>query len=331
MEGKMTAGEAADFLGVTIQAVHKQLKSKSLEFSKNQNRVFFSHETARQLFKIPFQQKTVAFQIVKGGTGKTSLVYSIATRANLYGARVLCIDLDQQGNLTQAFKVNPEESPAMIDVIREGKPIEEAMVHVSAGLDLIPSRIENAILDNAIILGKHALAHVYKKLLDPLKQKYDLIIIDCPPALGQSVAAVALAVDEIVSPVTPEKFCLSGLKITTQELNGLEDSYNHKINMRIVVNKFDSRTSLSHEVLSTLIKHPVYGAKMYKTYVRTNQEFPNSIARGQSVFDSLKMTTAKEDIDLLTRELLEITAPSENKDSVSLGTLEEVGTEKAVA
>lgn len=331
MDGKMTAGEAADFLGITIQAIHKQLKSKSLDFSKNQNRVFFSHETSRQLFKIPFKQKTIAFQIVKGGTGKTSLVYSVATRANLYGARVLCIDLDQQGNLTQAFKVNPEESPAMIDVIRENKPIEDAIVHVDNGLDLIPSRIENAILDNAIILGKHALAHVYKKLLDPLKSKYDLIIIDCPPALGQSVAAVALAVDEIVSPVTPEKFCLSGLKITTQELNGLEENYDHKINMRIVVNKFDSRTSLSHEVLSTLIKHPVYGEKMYKTYVRTNQDFPNSIARGQSIFDSLKMTTAKEDIDLLTRELLEITAPSENKNSVSLGTLEEVEIDRAVA
>lgn len=331
MDAKMTAGEAADFLGVTIQAVHKQLKTKSLGFEKNQNRVYFSHETSRQLFKIPFKQKTIAFQIVKGGTGKTSLVYSLATRANLYGAKVLCIDLDQQGNLTQSLKINPEEYPAMIDVIRDGLSIEAAIVNVSAGIDLIPSRIENAILDNAIILGKHSISHVYKKLLDPLKSKYDLIIIDCPPALGQSVAAVALAVDEIVSPVTPEKFCLSGLKITTQELTGLEENVGHNINMRIVVNKFDSRTSLSHEVLSTLIKHPVYGEKMYKTYVRTNQDFPNSIARGQSIFDTLKMTTAKEDIDLLTRELLEIAAPSQNQNSVSLGTLEEVGTEKAVA
>jgi chromosome partitioning protein len=331
MDSKMTAGEAAEFLGVTVQAVHKQLKSRSLVFKKNQNRVYFSHETSRELFRLTFKQKIIAFQIVKGGTGKTSLVYSIATRANLYGARVLCVDLDQQGNLTQAFKVNPEETPAMIDVLRGGIPIEHTIVNVAEGLDLIPSRIENAILDNAIILGKHSLTHVYKKMLDPLRPHYDLIIIDCPPALGQSVAAIALAVDEVVSPVTPEKFCLSGLKITTQELNGLEENYNHKVDMRIVVNKFDSRTSLSHEVLSTLIKHPIYGEKMYKTYVRTNQEFPNAIARGQSVFDSLKMTTAKEDIDLLTRELLEITAPSEIKNSVSLGKLEEVEMEKSVA
>jgi len=331
MDGKITAGEAAEFLGVTIQAIHKQLKGKNLEFKKNQNRIYFYHKTARQLFKIPFKQKTIAFQIVKGCTGKTSLVYSVALRANLYGARVLCIDLDQQGNLTQALKVNPEESPAMIDIIRENRAIEDAIVNVGEGLDLIPSRIENAVLDNAIILGKHSLTHVYKKILDPLKTKYDLIIIDCPPALGQSVAAMALAVDEIVSPVTPEKFCLSGLKISTQELNGLEENYNHAISMRIVVNKFDSRTSLSHEVLSTLIKHPIFGGKMYKTYIRTNQDFPNAIARGQSIFDSLKMTTAKEDIDLLTRELLEIVAPSENKNFVSLGTLEEVELSRVTA
>ncbi|MBV9576295.1 MAG: AAA family ATPase [Gammaproteobacteria bacterium] len=331
MDSKMTAGEAADFLGVTVQAIHKQLKSRTLKFKKNQNRVYFSHETSRELFRIRFKQKMLAFQIVKGGTGKTSLVYSIAVRANLYGARVLCIDLDQQGNLTQAFKINPEEMPAMIDVLRGGVPVEQAIVNVGEGLDLIPSRIENAVLDNAIILGKHSLAHVYKKMLDPLRSNYDLIIIDCPPALGQSVAAMALAVDEVVSPVTPEKFCLSGLKITTQELNGLEENANHKVAMRIVVNKFDSRTSLSHEVLSTLIKHPIYGEKLYKTYVRTNQEFPNAIARGQSVFDTLKMSTAKEDIDLLTRELLEITAPSEIKNSISLGKLEEIEIESAVA
>jgi chromosome partitioning protein len=302
MEGKMTAAEAADFLGISIQAIHKQLKSRNLDFKKTQNRVYFSYKTSKELFEINFKQKALAFQIVKGGTGKTSLVYSVAVRANLYGAKVLCIDLDQQANLTQAFKINPEEMPAMIDILRDGIKINDAIVSVGEGIDLIPSRIENAVLDNAIILGKHALVHVYKRMIDPLRENYDLIIIDCPPALGQSVAAMALAVDEVVSPVTPEKFCLSGLKITTQEVNNLEANYNTEIKMRIVVNKFDSRTSLSHEVLSTLIKHPIYGEKLYKTYIRTNQDFPNAIARGQSIFDSLKLTTAKEDIDLLTKE-----------------------------
>lgn len=327
----MTASEAAEFLGISLQGVHKNLKTRNLAFKKNQNRVYFSHETAKELFKINFKQKVISFQIVKGGTGKTSLVYSIALRANLYGAKVLCIDLDQQGNLTQAFRVNPEEVPVMLDLINGSLSTSDAIINISQGLDLIPSRIENAILDNAIMLGKHALPNVYKKIIHPLRSEYDLIIIDCPPALGQSVSAVALSVDEVVSPVTPEKFCLSGLKITTQEMSSLESNYNCSIPMKIVVNKFDSRTSLSHEVLSTLIKHPVYGEKLYKTYVRISQEFPNSIAKEQSIYSNLKITTAREDIDLLTREILEISNPAKNKNDISLGKLEEIESYKITA
>lgn len=331
MEGKMTAAEAASFLGISIQAVHKQLKTKKLEFDKNQNRVYFGHETARALFQLPFRKKTIALQIVKGGTGKTSLVYSMAVRANLYGAKVLCIDLDQQGNLTQAFKINPEEHPAMVDVLKEEVSMKDAIINISNGLDIIPSRIENAVLDNTIMLGKLSLQHAYRKLIDPYKRKYDFILIDCPPALGQSVAAIALAVDTVIAPVTPEKFCLSGLKITSHELGNLERNFNRKIPMRILVNKFDTRTSLSHEVLSTLIKHPIFGEKLYKTYIRASQEFPNTIAKGQSIFDTLKVTTAKEDVDLLTREIFELDEPSRKKVDVSLGTLEETQLEAATA
>src|SRR6188768_3998987 len=114
MNPKMTAADAARFLGVTIQAVHKQLKSKGLPYQKAQNRVFFGHETARALSWQPDNQKTIAFQIVKGGTGKTSIAHSVGVRACLYGARVLFVDLDQQGNLTQACSLDPEKYPCMV-------------------------------------------------------------------------------------------------------------------------------------------------------------------------------------------------------------------------
>lgn len=324
MKSRMTAVDAAAFGGITVQAIHKQLKSKTLEFEKSQNRVYFGHNTARRIFNIPFTNKIIAIQIVKGGTGKTSVAQSIAIRANLYGARVLCIDLDQQGNLTQAFQLNPEERPTMIDVIREGRPITDAIVTVGEGLDLISSRIENAVLDNTIMLKRLPLDRVYKDRLEPLRAKYDLIMIDCPPALGQSVAAIALAADLIVAPVTPEKFCLSGLKITTQEIADLEQTYHRKIPMRVVLNKYDNRTMLSHDVMSSLIKHQTFGPKLFKSYIRISQEFPNAIARGGSIFDILKETTAKEDIDLLSREILELGNSRRTQSKISLGSLEEV-------
>ena len=106
IDTKITASEAANFLGVTLQSVHKQLKQKKLISFKNQNRIYFGHETAKELFKINFEKKTISFQIVKGGTGKTSITHAFALRAHLYGARVLCIDIDQQGHLSQAFNVD---------------------------------------------------------------------------------------------------------------------------------------------------------------------------------------------------------------------------------
>jgi chromosome partitioning protein len=306
LSAKFTAVDASSFLGITLQGVHKNLKTKNLPFQKNQNRVYFGHETSKKLFNIDFKPQIIAFQIVKGGTGKTSVAHALSVRANLYGARVLCIDLDQQANLTQALQVNAEELPVMIDVIKDGVPLEECIINLSEGLDLIPSRIENAILDNMIMLNRLPLDRVYRDRLLELKKQYDLIIIDCPPALGQSVAAVALSADVIIAPVTPEEFSLSGLKISTEEVANIEKSYKVKIPLKLVLNKFDTRTSLSHDVLSTLIKHPVFSQKMFKTYIRASQDFPNSVAHKQSIFDIIKPTSAKEDIDLLTQEILEI-------------------------
>jgi chromosome partitioning protein len=319
MSAKITAVDAASFLNVSLQAIHKHLKTKNLSFEKNQNRVFFGHNTAKSLFDLTFDPKIVAFQIVKGGTGKTSLAHALAVRANLYGANVLCIDLDQQANLTQACQVNAEELPVMIDVIKEGIPLEDCIVNVSEGLDLIPSRIENAILDNMIMLNRLPLDRVYRDRFDELKKKYDLIIVDCPPALGQSVAAVALSADMIIAPVTPEEFSLSGLKISTEEIANIERTYKLRIPLRLVLNKFDTRTFLSHEVLSTLIKHPVFGERLFKTYIRASQDFPNSIANRQSIFEVVKATSAKEDVDLLTREILDIKKDETN--NISLGNL----------
>lgn len=323
MNAKMTAADAANFLQISLQAVHKKLKTKNLDFEKTQNRIYFGHKTARKLFESPFKNNVYAFQIVKGGTGKTSLVHAISVRANLYGARVLCIDLDQQANLTEAFKINAENLPVMVDVLKDKIPLEETLVNIGSGIDLIPSRIENAVLDNVIMLDRLPIDLVYKKRLQGLKSKYDLILIDCPPALGQSVAAVAMAADLIVAPVTPEEFSLSGLKVTYQELQNLERNYGIKIPLKLILNKFDTRTSLSHEVLSTLIKHPIFGDKLFKTYIRASQEFPNCIASGTSLFDSLKVTSSKEDIDLLTRELLNIQKLPNKTPEVSLGKLEE--------
>ncbi len=212
MNPKMTAGDAARFLGLSLPGLHKRLRTRKLDFDKSHNRIWFGHETSRALFMQDFVPKTIAFQIVKGGTGKTSVALSAAVRASLYGARVLCVDLDQQANMTQGFGGNPEKHAGMIDVLNKKIDFEEAIIPVLPGIDLFPSSIENALLDNVIMINGLPLDRIYKERWSMAREKrgYDLVIVDCPPALGASVAATALAVDSIVAPVTPKNFVFQG-------------------------------------------------------------------------------------------------------------------------
>jgi len=305
MNPKMLTSEASDFLALTLPAIHKQLKSKKLKYKKSQHKVYFEHETARQIFKLRFNPSCWSWQNLKGGVGKTHLSFATAIRLTLYGAKVAIIDLDQQGNFTQACGIDAENKPILIDLINDRLEIQDCMVPVIDGLDILPSRIENAVLDNLFALNSLPVDRELKKRVAKLKDKYDFIFIDCPPSLGQSVTAAALAADHIVVPVDPERFSLSGLNVTLKELErNVAEKFETKLNVKIILNKFDGRTSLSHKTLAALFNDPEYQKRLFKTFVRTSQELPNSVSKGKTIFDSLKLTTAKEDIDLLAREFI---------------------------
>lgn len=313
MNPKMLSTEACNYLNVSLTALHKQLKSKNLVFEKSQNRVFFGHTTAKEIFKLKFKPTCISWQNLKGGVGKTHLSFATAVRLTLYGAKVAIIDIDQQGNATQACGIDAEEKPALVDVITEKLDITECMVNVIDGLDILPSRIENAVLDNIFAINSLPIDKEMKKRVEKLKANYDFIFIDCPPSLGQTVSSAALAADMIIVPLDPEKFSLSGLKVTLKELErNVAEKFDAKLNINIVLNKFDGRTSLSSEILQALYSDPEYQKKILKTFVRTSQELPNSVANGKSIFDSLKNSTAKEDIDFLTREIIDICKIEDN-------------------
>jgi chromosome partitioning protein len=306
MQPKMTAKDAAEFATVSLQAIHQLLKKRDLPFEKSQNRVYFGHETSRELFQLPFPFKIVTFQIVKGGTGKTSLAFNFAIRANLYGARVLCVDLDHQGNMTDFFRVNAYDHPAMVDVLVGDAKFKDGIVNLMPGLDLFPSRIDNSMVDTELMLRKFNLKNVYRDLFLSVKNKYDLIVVDCPPSLGHSVAAAALASDLIVAPVNPDQSAIKGLELTIQEIQEVAQRNNRNIDVRVLFNKFDKRTSLSHGTLERLIKNKEFGKRLFSTYISVSQELPNAVDKGLTIFDSLRDNTAKTDIDLFVRESLQL-------------------------
>ncbi|MCA9508561.1 MAG: ParA family protein [Myxococcales bacterium] len=302
----MTARDAAEFSKTSVQAIHQILKKQHLPFEKSQNRVYFGHETARAIFNLPFKFQVITFQIVKGGTGKTSTACNFAIRANLYGARVLCVDLDHQGNMTDFFGVDAYSHPVMVDVLAGDAQFKDGIINILPGLDLFSSRIDNSVLDTELMLRKTNLKKVYRDLFLSVKKDYDLIVVDCPPSLGHSVAAAALASDLIVTPVNPDKFAIKGVELSYQEVQDVAEQNDVKIDIAILFNKFDKRTSLSHETLENLITHPQFGKRLFSTYISVSQEFPNAANKSVTVFDSLRENPAKLDIDLFVREALEL-------------------------
>lgn len=310
MQPKMQASTAANYLNVSLQAIHKNIRKNNLETFKGQNKVFFYHPTSRKIFDHKIKPKCFTWQNLKGGVGKTNLSFSAAVRLVSYGLRVAVIDLDQQGNFTQACQVDASEKPILFDIISQNLNIKDCFINVIDGLDILPSRIENALLDNLFAINGLPVDRELKKRISPLLDEYDIIFIDCPPSLGSSVCAASLSADYIIVPTDPEMFSISGLKITLSEIEkNVADRYDVKIPVKIILNKFDARTALSHEVLSTLYSDPNYKDKLFKSFIRTNQQFPNCISKGVSLFDTMKPCTAKEDIDLLTREIIDLCKP----------------------
>lgn len=306
-EPKMSIASASEFIGLSAQAVHKQLKKLNINCPKLGNKSYITHDIAKNLFKLSFKKKKVAVHIVKGGTGKTTSIDNIASCANLYGARVLLIDSDPQGNLTDASGIDGDESPVLIDVVKGQASITDCIVKLSDGIDLIPSRIENVILDNEIVNQRLPLDKLYKNILKEVERNYDFILIDCPPTMGQAVTAATLYSDTVLAPLNPDKFSAKGLKILKNEIDKLNDSYQKNINYRVFLNKFSGKTILSDKAIVSLLSNPELDGKVLSTTVQYSQEIPNILDENRNIFNTLKKSAVRDDFDRLTRELLEIT------------------------
>lgn len=320
---KMSINKAAEFLEISVQAVHKKLKSKELVCPKIGNKAFITHKIARSLFGIKFKPMVIAGQIVKGGTGKTTAIDNIACCANSYGARVLLIDIDPQGNLTDAHDVDADALPVLVDFIEGGVDVKRGIVHVSEGLDLIASRIENVVVDNILMLKKMNLSKVFYNIFKPVMDDYDFIFIDCPPTMGASVTAATLFSDLILAPLNPDKFSAKGLQILKSEVKNIANQFDKEIPYKVFLNKFSGNTILSDKAIATIIADPDMEGRALQTAVRFGQEIPNATDANKSLFSSVKKSTLRDDFEQLTKELLKISIPKVSGKTSNQANLEE--------
>lgn len=249
-----------------------------------------------------YPHKVISFQMLKGGVAKTTSAMNFGLRAAMYGARILFVDLDQQANLTYALGMEAEEKPVWVDIIEKKATAEQATVSIDEGIDLIPSSLNNSVLDRVLLNSNRNWAQAVKGPLREVQAFYDLVIIDTAPNLSAINTAVTCASDLVILPINPDKFSLLGLNKHLEDLKDLEKEFDLHFEKKILFTRFDARESASHEILSHCAEK--FEDSLLKSYIRTSSEIKNTIRSSRTIFSN--KSNAKTDYDLATREILNL-------------------------
>jgi chromosome partitioning protein len=308
MNPRISVAEIADYLNITVQAIHARIKKQQLKACRSHNTFFLEHETVRKIINHKnLKQLIIAMSVVKGGVGKTTITENLATRLALYGLKVLCIDTDQQSNLTKGFNMDEQakQTPILIDLISSNANPADSVLNVFEGLDLIPSRLDNATLDGYLMINRINLSNLFKKLFNNIFKAYDVIIIDCPPTLGATVCASMLASNLVIAPLNPDVYSYEGILIMDKEINNIKNQYDKALNWKILLNKFESHSILSKNYID-IVKNENYVERLLKSVIRNSKEFSNVKNKQKSIFDNFRKNAAKQDIDYLAKEIISL-------------------------
>ena len=223
--------------------------------------------------------RTVAFLNQKGGVGKTTSVVNIgAILANEFGKKVLLVDIDPQGNMTDHLGINPMElEKSIYDIIVESAAPEE-IVKTAHGLDFIPSGLD--LCGAEVQLATMNVRETrLRNAMRGFCQKYDVVLIDCPPSLGLLTLSALVLATEVVVPMQAEYLALRGL---TQLMNTVElvrTNFNPKLAISgVLFCQYNAQTKLSQEVLDEVREH--FGDRVYRTVIRRNVKLAESSSHG---------------------------------------------------
>jgi chromosome partitioning protein len=211
--------------------------------------------------------QTIACANQKGGVGKTTTVVNLGSYLALAGERVLIIDLDPQGNATSGLGFDRESIERSIyDAVIDGTNIEDLILAGPVDrLDVVPSAIAlaGAELELAPVEGRER--RLARQLTDAT-DRYDYVLIDCPPALGLLTVNALTAADSVLIPLQCEYYALEGLTQLLATLNLIRDNLNPGLAINgIVLTMFDARTNLSADVAAEARRH--LGSLVFDTVV----------------------------------------------------------------
>jgi len=249
--------------------------------------------------------KVIAVANQKGGVGKTTTAVNLSSCLGKLGKKTLLIDSDPQGNSTSGVGVNPRgiEVSTYDCLINDVKMTDVIIETEFENLYLCPSNINLAGAELELA-DKEEREFSFRNSVDEIRDDYDFIIIDCPPALGLITVNAFTASDSVMIPIQCEYYALEGLSQLTKTLNIIKSKLNPELEIEgVLPTMFDSRTNLSVEVVDEVKEY--FGEKMYPTFIPRNVRLSEAPSFGLPIVEYDKNSKGAESYMLLAEMVIE--------------------------
>ncbi len=228
--------------------------------------------------------QVVSFIIQKGGCGKTTTTVNTGGYLASQDFRVLCVDMDPQGNLSQHFGYDTDSlEKTILNLFQGNASFEEVVLKKSENLHILPNNLDSAAAELPLY---HTLSREFllRDVLSRVKNQYDFILIDCPPTLGLYSINALVASTEFILVVAPEFFPMKAIKPLYETFRTVKDKLNHSLQFNgVVMTMCDFRTRHSQEIFRILKRN--FPHKLYQSYIRSTVVLKEASSYGQTIFE----------------------------------------------